>query len=216
MFYVDNALALDLEPVYDSSDTGYTAFCTYKAMLFVANGGGSVAYRYGGGQGSGAFHAPHYFGSSVYMAGSLTVAGTKSRCALTEDYDERLLYCYEMANPYFGDIGSGVIGDDGLCFVTMDDIFCETVNTVINYQVFLQKEGPGDLYVLQKTQGYFVVAGTPGLPFSWEAKAKQKGFESERLEVDEKAPEDALDIDYEAEAAQMVEEYYQELEEAYA
>ena len=32
MFYVDNALALDLEPVYDSSDTGYTAFCTYKAM----------------------------------------------------------------------------------------------------------------------------------------------------------------------------------------
>ena len=68
--------------------------------------------------------------------------------------------------------------------------------------MFYQKEGPGDLYVLQKTQGYFVVAGTPGLPFSWEAKAKQKGFESERLEVDEKAPEDALGIDYEAEAAQ--------------
>ena len=45
---------------------------------------------------------------------------------------------------------------------------------------------------MQKTQGYFVVAGTPGLPFSWEAKAKQKGFESERLEVDEKAPEDAF------------------------
>lgn len=31
----------------------------------------------------------------------------------------------------------------------------------------------------------------------------------------EKAPEDALGIDYEAEAAQMVEEYYQELEEIY-
>lgn len=215
-FYIDNALSLDLEPVYDNSDTGYTAFCTYKPLYFVPGAGGSVAYRYGGSRGSGSYHAPHYFGSSVYMAGSLTVAGTKNRCALTEDYDDRLLYCYEMASPYFGDIGSGVIGDDGLCFVTMDDVFCETVNTGINYQVFLQKEGPGDLYVAQKTQGYFVVAGTPGLPFVWEAKAKQRGYESERLEVNEKAPDDALGIDYESEAAQMVEEYYQELEEAYA
>lgn len=115
-------------------------------------------------------------------ANSLTVLGTKNREADTKNYNKRLLYCYEMPSPMFGDIGSGKTDENGECIVEIDDIYAETVRTDITYQVFLQKEGLGDLYVDQKTPRYFVVKGTPNLPFAWEVKAKQAGFESLRID----------------------------------
>ena len=113
--------------------------------------------------------------------GNLTVAGTKSRLASTEDYNNRLLYCYETPTPMFGDIGEGVIGEDGLCYVPIDPVFSETVTTT-QYQVFLQKYGEGDCYVQERKAGYFVVKGTPNLTFGWELKARQLGYEQRRLD----------------------------------
>ena len=111
-----------------------------------------------------------------------TARGTKSRLTETDNYGERLLYCYETPTPMFGDIGSGVIGEDGLCYVEIDDVFSETVRTNIAYQVFLQACGQGELYVSEKSPTHFVVSGTPGLAFDWELKAKQTGFEHLRLD----------------------------------
>lgn len=112
---------------------------------------------------------------------TLYISGTKSRVASTEDYSERLLYCYETPSPMFGDVGEGVIGEDGLCYVWLDPVFAETITTM-QYQVFLQAYGEGSLYVTERKPGYFCVKGTPGLAFGWEIKAKQSDFDQLRLE----------------------------------
>ena len=145
------------------------------------------------------------------IIGSMTATGTKSRLVATENYAERLQYCYEMANPIFGDIGEGVIDKTGKCYISIDDIFGETVSLDRSYYVFLQKEGSGDLWVSEKTQDYFVVEGTPGLKFDWELKARQKGFEMERLDpvIDKTINEP----DYAGKAATMVENYYKKMED---
>lgn len=115
-------------------------------------------------------------------ATALSVSGTKSRVAKTENYQERMLYCYEMPSPMFGDIGEAQTDENGECYVDIDDIFNETIRSDIEYQVFLQKEGAGDIWVEEKAGSYFCVKGTPNLKFAWELKAKQAGFETERLE----------------------------------
>lgn len=119
---------------------------------------------------------------NVKIRGNAEVWGTKSRLAETKDYGERLLYCYETPTPMFGDIGEGVINDDGQCYIIIDPTFAETVSTT-QYQVFLQKYGNGECYVLKRTESYFIVEGTPGLSFGWEIKAKQTGYEERRLDT---------------------------------
>lgn len=118
----------------------------------------------------------------IQCYGTFSVAGTKSRLVETDNYGERLLYCYETPSPMFGDIGSGVIGDDGCCYVEIDDIFSETVRTDYAYQVFLQKCGSGECWADEKTPTHFVVRGTPGLAFDWELKARQYDYTTTRLE----------------------------------
>lgn len=120
----------------------------------------------------------------VNIIGSLYVNSTsyKSKISDTENYGQRLLFCYEMAAPIYGDVGGGEIGEDGLCVVDIDDVFLESVESGIEYRVFLQAEGEGNLWVQEKEQTHFSVRGTPGLKFSWEIKARQKGFKTDRLE----------------------------------
>ena len=124
------------------------------------------------------------------VAGELHVEGAKSRACKTKHYDTVLMGAYETSTPYFGDIGSGITDEDGVCYVEIDDIFTEVANTTAEYHVFLQKEGPGDLWIDQKQPGFFVVRGTPHLKFSWEIKAMQLGYEMTRNERFEKGEED--------------------------
>ena len=122
-----------------------------------------------------------YITDFVITGGDLSVSGTKSRLVTTDQYSDRLLYCYETPSPLFGDVGEAVIGDDGLCYVTIDPIFAQTITTD-NYQVFLQRYGAGDCYVQERKGGWFVVAGTPGLAFGWEIKGKQADVDQRRLD----------------------------------
>lgn len=125
------------------------------------------------------------FQGSVDIFGALSVSGTKNRRVKTDNYQDRLLYCYETPTPLFGDIGEAVLDSSGLCYVDIDDIFTETVADKAEYQVFLQKEGDGDCWIAEKTARYFVIRGTPNLKVAWELKAKQKDYENLRLEVAE-------------------------------
>ncbi len=127
-------------------------------------------------------YIPFTFVDSVTINKSLKVLGTKERVVETQHYSQRSLYAYEMASPIFGDIGEGITDENGDCYVCLDDIFLETTAAGMEYQVFLQKEGPGDVWVQQKLPAYFIVKGTPDLKFAWEVKAKQKGYELNRLE----------------------------------
>ena len=152
---------------------------------------------------------------NAYIWGDLSVEGTKNRRVETKKYSDRLLYCYEMPSPMFGDIGEGKIDDLGICYIYLDDIFTETINTGIEYQVFLQKEGAGDLWVDSKEPAFFIVKGTPGLKFSWEIKAKQRDFEYERLEDAETTKNDVKTINYETQGQKIFEKYLLEKEIAY-
>ena len=114
------------------------------------------------------------------VTGNLKVNGTKDRVVKTENYGERELYCYEMPSPMFGDIGEGVIGEDGKCYVSIDPIFSDTINSS-QYQVMLQAYGNGTCYVSDRKSTYFIVEGTSGLSFGWELKAKQLGYEQRRI-----------------------------------
>ena len=116
-----------------------------------------------------------------YVDGTLNVTGTKNRIVDTGHFGKRLLNAYETAVPYFGDIGTGEILEDGYCTVEIDPIFSETVS-LDDYVVFLQAEGQGECYIGEKRDDKFMVAGTPGLKFAYEIKARQKGFEHIRLD----------------------------------
>lgn len=168
---------------------------------------GSVSnYKFHFGKEKSSFYQP------VTIGGSLSVAGTKNRIIDTENYDTRKQYCYETATPYFGDIGSGCTDNTGKCYIDINDIFSETVNTGVEYQVFLQKEGQGDIWVEEKTDSYFVVRGTENLKFSWEIKAIQKDYEFERLEKFDNSEKEEV-IDYEKEYMEEINDLIKEQEE---
>lgn len=160
---------------------------------------------------SGAIYARNlYLGTSdnagsASVRGDLTVTGRlscsgtvasniKSRSVDTASYGKSLLYSYETPTPMFGDVGSGTTDEDGICYVQIDDQFSETVHTEAAYQVFLQKCGPGDLWVSEKHPTYFVVEGTPDMAFDWEMKCRQIDLENLRLDSYERYSEqsDAL------------------------
>lgn len=145
----------------------------------------------------------------LYVAAGLKVAGTKQAVRETENYGEKGVYCYETPTPYFGDIGSGEIAADGKCYVDIEDILKEMINTEMQYYVFLQKRGEGNLYVSECSPDYFIVTGTPGLKFFWELKAKQKGYEYNRYDGEDRVvgfKKIAYDDEYIAETEGLIEE----------
>lgn len=168
--------------------------------------GSTSEYKFHFGKERSSFYQP------VTIGGSLSVTGEKNRIIDTENYDTRKQYCYETATPYFGDIGTAQTDDKGKCYIDIDDIFSETVNTGVEYQVFLQKEGQGDLWVEEKTDSYFVVRGTENLKFSWEIKAIQRDYEFERLEKFDNSEKEEV-IDYEKEYMEEINDLIKEQEE---
>ena len=121
-------------------------------------------------------------GLTVY--GALSCTGSKPRMVEGTRYGDIKLFAYETPTPYFGDIGTGCTDENGETIISIDDIMAEAVNTDVEYNVFLQKEGSGDIWVDSKHHTYFIVKGTPNLKFSWEVKIVQKDYEDYRLNDD--------------------------------
>ena len=151
---------------------------------------------------------------------SINSVSPKSRVMDTKDFGTRLLYCYEMPVPMFGDLGDGVIDETGVAYIYIDPIFEKTIDPEVLYQVFLQKYGPGDCWVSERKPGYFVVAGTPGLKFGWELKGKQADSHRDRLEAPIETPEntrvqvsDISDIEFELDYGHAAADYIEDLME---
>ena len=64
----------------------------------------------------------------------------------------------------------------------------------LEYQIFLQKYGQGDLWIEERTPYMFKVKGTPSISFGWEVKAIQRDYDTMRLEEYEGLPEREEDI----------------------
>ena len=152
------------------------------------------------------------FSTDGLIVNNTYVSFDKSRVVDTEDYQKRLLYCYETPTPTFGDIGDSVLDETGESYIVFDPIFAETIDVSHQYQVFLQKYGDGDCWVDKRTPQYFLVKGTPGLKFGWEIKAKQFDYNNKRLNKFDKdfiEPVEELSCDY----GELSADYIKELEE---
>ena len=189
--YTYSASAQRSEITLDSDVLTLMAMDTMQTVIRL-DGSTIELFNYGGGT------------SAILNSVGFIVTGTKSRLVHTDQYGYRLLYCYETPSPMFGDVGEGVIGGDGLCYVALDAVFAQTIGDGA-YQVFLQKYGAGDCWVKERRGGCFIVEGTPGMAFGWEIKAKQRDYEQRRLDRnDEQFSVPAQE--YGAEAAQYIEE----------
>ena len=122
--------------------------------------------------------------SGVEINGNFKVNGTKNRVVDTDGFGRVCLSAYETAGSYFGDLGNGVLDEEGICYIFFDKCFLSTVNTEFDYLVMLQKYGQGDVWVEKREKEYFIVKGTPNLQFGWEVKCKQRGYEVDSLNED--------------------------------
>lgn len=119
---------------------------------------------------------------TMISASMMQTYGVKNRIVKTENYNDRLMYCYESMIPMFSDIGEGAIDETGKCIVYLDDVFIEAVDTECLYQVSLQAYGKGNCWLSKREPNYFVVEGTKDMTFGWEIKAVQRGYANVRAE----------------------------------
>lgn len=115
------------------------------------------------------------------MADSLNVKGYKHAIVKTSQGYVGI-NAYETAEYYFGDIGEANTGNTGEVIIGIDKIFNETVNTKIQYQVFITPYSDCHIWVETRYDNRFIVrSDQPNAEFGWELKAKRKGYESDRL-----------------------------------
>jgi hypothetical protein len=94
----------------------------------------------------------------------------------------------QSAENWFEDAGSGQL-HNGSARIALDPTFAQTVNTAVEYHVFLTPNGDcKGLYVDQKTATSFDVhelgGGTSSVGFDYRIMAKRSGYERVRLADD--------------------------------
>jgi hypothetical protein len=122
----------------------------------------------------------------INQKGSLTCTGqVKSVVATGRGSRQVEIYAVHSAENWIEDYGSGQLNHGGAT-IALDPAFAETVNTGVEYHVFLTPGGDcKGLYVTNKTPAGFEVhelgGGTTSIPFDYKIVAKRNGFESQRL-----------------------------------
>lgn len=109
----------------------------------------------------------------------LVTTGSKNRIVKTQNYGVRALSAVESADCLFEDHGVDKT-INGKCKVYLKPIFKETIS-LKGYMVDFSKYGPGDMYVEEITEDYFVMTSENDIKFKWTVIAKQLGYEDERL-----------------------------------
>lgn len=120
------------------------------------------------------------------VSGNLFCSGSISPVAPVSNGSKKVaLNTISSPESWFEDAGSGQLSN-GEAIVNIESIFGETVNTGIDYHVFLTPNGDcKGLYVAQKSATSFVVkelgGGTSSIAFDYRIMAKRMGHENERL-----------------------------------
>ena len=113
----------------------------------------------------------------------LTVNGNsyKNKIIESEHYGPLAMNAMESTYCVFSDLGSGNIGEDGLCYVMIDPDFAETVDLRHDYQIFTTQTSEGGISWVEKHQDHFIVHGISGTTFDWILYARQIGFAEDRM-----------------------------------
>lgn len=114
--------------------------------------------------------------------GDFNVTGGKKNAVLPTSQGWSAVSAYEMTEVYLGDMGEGQTSENNIEVIGIDKMFNETVNTKVPYQVYVSSYGPGQVWVDDRQSDKFIVkSDKPNTKFTWEIKAKRKGFETDRL-----------------------------------
>lgn len=150
---------------------------------------------------------------NVNIGGNLNVLGTvKQRVISTEHYGQVGLSAYETPKPTFADEGHGKLDENGVCYIYLNDVFLETIDTIHRYRVFLTKYGQGDIWVDEVQSTYIIIKGEPNLEFDWKVDCAQKGHNVSFLEpFKDNDDYDATDMSYESMADQYLHYYESEV-----
>lgn len=122
----------------------------------------------------------------ITTGGDLGCTGSKSAVVPVAGGSRKVaLYAIEGPENWFEDAGSAQL-TNGEATVNLESTFGETVNTNMDYRIFLTPDGDcKGLYVAQKTATSFVVrelgGGTSNVAFDYRIMAKRKGYENIRL-----------------------------------
>jgi len=122
---------------------------------------------------------------NFWADGSLHCNGALSNQVPTKNGKDVSLYAVQSAENWFEDFGSGQLGR-GSATISLEPTFAQTVNTGMDYHVFLTPNGDcKGLYVSNKTAAGFEVrelgGGTSNVAFDYRIVAKRKGYENVRL-----------------------------------
>ena len=121
--------------------------------------------------------------------------GSKNAVHVTRD-GLRATPAYEMAESYLGDIGRSYTRENSETWVEIDELFSDTVNTDIPYEVFLQAYSNAIFWVEDfKYDKFLVKSNKPFSRFAYEIKAKRRGYENERL-VEQKKDNEEIEKIY--------------------
>jgi hypothetical protein len=128
------------------------------------------------------------FGGTCYfdVSGDISCSGTVSGVVSAANGARKLaVYSMQSAENWLEDAGSGQLAN-GSVHVALDSIFAQTVNTGVEYHVFLTPKGDCEgLYVTNETPEGFDVhelrGGHSGIAFDYRIMAKRTGYENVRL-----------------------------------
>lgn len=117
------------------------------------------------------------------VLGRLGVQGAKNSIVDTSQ-GKTAINAYETAEYYFGDIAKVNTGDSKRVKIMIDPLFLETINTDIDYHVFVSSYDNGYAWVSEIAKDYFVIeSNVPNLSVSYEIKAKRRNYENVRLDT---------------------------------
>lgn len=134
-----------------------------------------------------AAHATNIGGSCLIdVSGNLSCNGSKSAVVSVDGGARKVaLYAVEAPENWFEDFGSGQLSS-GAATVHLEATFAQTVNSDVEYHVFLTPTGDcKGLYVTDKAADSFEVheteGGTSNVGFDYRIMARRKGYETIRL-----------------------------------
>ena len=125
-------------------------------------------------------------GCTIFTNGDLTCSGSKSAVVPVEHGQKMVaLYAVEAPENWFEDFGSGQLAN-GVATVSLEATYAQTVNTSIEYHVFLTPKGDcNGLYVTNESSASFEVrelhGGHSSIAFDYRIVAKRTGYEQIRL-----------------------------------
>ncbi len=131
----------------------------------------------------------HPLGETMIGSGGLTVLGRlgvqgAKNSIVDTSQGKTAINAYETAEYYFGDIAKVNTGDSKRVKIMIDPLFLETINTDIDYHVFVSSYDNGYAWVSEIAKDYFVIeSNVPNLSVSYEIKAKRRNYENVRLDT---------------------------------